>query len=544
MGAGFGVWPPIGSPLVDSDPVVASSVDGPIVLVGLIDFWAATPSEVGRRYRAWSGVTGEPVLAVDWGGPGQDLTLALAGTPPVFLGGARLEHGEGARVAVSLAGAVLWTSEIPDNPFSPIAWCFADHWAVDGEVSWLADCNDVLSGATGASLAQTDGCTVDPEEVWAFHAVRLVDLDLDGTPELVAPHGVFEIDGAPIVCHDGPTGAATILQADDDPGPELLVVGRDEVVVRSLSGEVLSPQWPVAVPVPHHGHPAIADLDGDGLSDLVLSGGGGVALLSADGILQWQTQVSQADSSLAWTAPVIVDLFADGAPEIVVRTSTGLVVLDATTGRGLTWTDAPTWGWGTSPIWADVDGDRVPEILVADGSEAILQRWDHPGEPPRERSLQWNGAYGDDAWRGQAGISQRAEQASFPAGLPLANLEVSNPSWCDDELEATGELVAWLPVQNTGEWYVSAETSFQVRGAEELPWWTEHVYNTQAFDPPAPPVFQQQVFVDLAPGEGAWLEIRLPPDMPWPVLAAGVGLGDTGYDFDECDYRDNWVRPE
>lgn len=197
-----------------------------------------------------------------------------------------------------------------------------------------------------------------------------------------------------------------------NPGPEIVVGtgcffpqsgadrrGKYFKVVSAKTGKVLRT---LNVTACTPSSPAVADLDGDGVAEVVVTvsgsgsaGGDGKSHLiawnpEADAVL-WDISPKLGDrtDNLGGhfnRSPVVADLSGDGRPEVVVSYSNGVVVADGQTGAQLTCDETPctkpllkTESQVTGrPIVQDTDGDSVPEILVAgrDGSSNALYRWE------------------------------------------------------------------------------------------------------------------------------------------------------------------------
>ncbi len=135
--------------------------------------------------------------------------------------------------------------------------------------------------------------------------------------------------------------------------------------------------------------PAIIDIDGDGVGEIVASGYSIVALEGADGALIWRAasghDVSEPGASnvgRTWPGIAIADIDGDGELEIVTAHSGGWV--SAYTLSGLF---EP--GWPVQPVAAelrslsvgDLDGDGTMEILVGAARGSSENAWvlEHTG---------------------------------------------------------------------------------------------------------------------------------------------------------------------
>lgn len=188
-------------------------------------------------------------------------------------------------------------------------------------------------------------------------AVAVADLDGDGTAEVVLEAGWLE-DGA---WKNG-----------------FLVYRHDGVLVHGFS-----------VPTSELGLLSIADVDGDGMPEIVFTARGLVYAYRPDGTLLWATLVP--DDNLAdfpdddptvahWPAPVyarstagqsaqVYDLDLDGSPEVIVAASNRLVIIDGRTGRVKS--SAHNNGHSsnsTLPLVVDANGDGHADIIDAAGN--------------------------------------------------------------------------------------------------------------------------------------------------------------------------------
>jgi len=163
--------------------------------------------------------------------------------------------------------------------------------------------------------------------------------------------------------------AAGVADLDGDGLPELVFAEGSSIGTgfRVFYGRDGSPFWNVTIAF-HSGHvvasPALVDVDGDSLPDLVASSTDGsvYAFHGTNGSVIWSTPLGEAISTSAVPAG---DIDLDGRTEVVVETLSGVVhVLDAVSG-----VDRWSIATGASPLQtfglADLDGDGGLEIVVA-----------------------------------------------------------------------------------------------------------------------------------------------------------------------------------
>ncbi|MCA9933160.1 MAG: VCBS repeat-containing protein, partial [Anaerolineales bacterium] len=196
-----------------------------------------------------------------------------------------------------------------------------------------------LDGQPGAEVVVAAG-----SELWAFHA--------DGsTYWMTNTVSIFETLSAP-----------AIGNLDLDPEPEIVANVGDTVEVREHDGTLL---WSTTAP-PHANPPVLADLTGDGLLDLILTGWD-------DDV--WVYDFNQGAPQLVWTvvltssmagtfgAPAVADIDGDGAPEVIVSHYGALTVLNGEDGS-LLWTTPLDPGNPGGVSVADLDGDGAVNILT------------------------------------------------------------------------------------------------------------------------------------------------------------------------------------
>jgi outer membrane protein assembly factor BamB len=161
----------------------------------------------------------------------------------------------------------------------------------------------------------------------------------------------------------------TVGDLDADGIPEVVVPANGKVY--ALDGRDGSVIWSAGTSIDNASGTALADLDGDGLGEVVATIGlcnGNHTVVAYDhaGAQRWTTPIGEACE----TYPFVTDLEGDGAAEVIVNE----YVLDGATGSVRAVLDFTVYGtivvggtvlgnWG-APVAADLDLDGVMEILL------------------------------------------------------------------------------------------------------------------------------------------------------------------------------------
>ena len=131
--------------------------------------------------------------------------------------------------------------------------------------------------------------------------------------------------------------------------------------------------WTFHAPAGHvDASPAVGDIDGDGVCDIVVTTtAGSVIALGPDGFEKWRWDVNQPIS----VPPSLGDVAGDTTPEVLVLSNSGrLLCLDGGTGSPIWTFDLPgklSWA-ATSVVAADVNQDGKTEIVTADSAETLV----------------------------------------------------------------------------------------------------------------------------------------------------------------------------
>jgi hypothetical protein len=173
--------------------------------------------------------------------------------------------------------------------------------------------------------------------------------------------------------HGGTTIVAADINAD---GVVELVVNTITglVVCLNASGESL---WTYDTGTDLQTAPAVGDLDGDGVAEVVVGTLDHPAIcLSVDGKLRWKydadPDLEPKGRNMDITSPVIADLDGDGASEVVTFDENVMVALDAD--GGVVWkTEATRSRVDATLSVADADEDGSPEIYTVDMSGNVVR---------------------------------------------------------------------------------------------------------------------------------------------------------------------------
>ena len=239
------------------------------------------------------------------------------------------------------------------------------------------------------------GATTEPIDVPIFDNGVYNNPNLTFSVELT---GITNVQGPPAtfgaqnnaVSTSSPV-SVTVADVNGDGKPDLVVTyffnDSVSVLLNTTAPGAATPTFAAPVNTSAGLYPntaAVADVNGDGLPDLVVlnqgDGGGYVSVLlntTANGVLSFAPPSSQSTFAIGSnpTSLAVADLNGDGAPDLVVSSgyATGTVtVLLNTTTKGATAPSfsASTYSVGAYPnsvAAADLNGDGKPDLVVANG---------------------------------------------------------------------------------------------------------------------------------------------------------------------------------
>ena len=340
---------------------------------------------------------------------GENISIVGTVAPPEFVSyGIRIQNSGGlwlADPAVTLAGDGL--EEVVDGYLG--AWdtthLSADHYRIHLEVQL----------ATGDTIVESVQVIVDPalHEGWPITLGRLsfgimmltitdhldmADVNGDGKEEVIVGYGttvrIFDssgqaLPGWPQSVDPNERGgliqkSPVVADLDGD--------GMAEIVAYNNTGEILvwnadgTPygNWPMFVGGSLNSL-AIADMDGDGLNDIIAAGWDrSVRVFDHQGAMLpgWPTWLNTGTTSRILMQPSVADLDLDGAPELVVLAMMNLYVLRSDGSIAPGWpriVNPPDIGYPHSyPALADLDGDHDLEVVIG-SLDGFVHAFHHDG---------------------------------------------------------------------------------------------------------------------------------------------------------------------
>jgi hypothetical protein len=204
--------------------------------------------------------------------------------------------------------------------------------------------------------------------VWPEEPPQVGDFDLDGDPDIATQGCVFDAAADALTAQLGCSlDAETSVAAGDlngDGWPDLVMVGTAwyiESYVRLSDGA--GGYDPVVLGGIMDRHGAIADVDGDGHLDVVLSGDEAPRLALGDGAGNFSTtSMSFEDGACTYSAVQAADLNGDGDAELMCLDITGQIlrVFDAS---GAQTNALPMAGSTWPPSLGDTAGDGLIDVV-------------------------------------------------------------------------------------------------------------------------------------------------------------------------------------
>ncbi|MDF1798498.1 MAG: VCBS repeat-containing protein [Planctomycetota bacterium] len=275
-------------------------------------------------------------------------------------------------------------------------------------------------------------------------APALADLDGDGDLEVIGRgtdsvaiwHGDGSLTaGSPVAVPGGTTARPVVADLDGDGSLELVITadtyvpfqpGLDLMYVLSSTGTVL-PGWPQSVAMSIHDQPSVADLDGDGDLEVVLTGGssGGAPQVFAlhhtgVAVAGFPVVPQSGVPAIGRSAVTFGDVDGDELPELLLQVGNAIFAID---GDG---SDLPGFPFvlpaavssatsSPAPVLADLDKDGLAELVATASSDLTkVQQLDVPFSADVAPWSQDDGDARGTSWYRPAALT--AASHSVPAG--------------------------------------------------------------------------------------------------------------------------------
>jgi len=223
--------------------------------------------------------------------------------------------------------------------------------------------------------------------IYAWNSDGTEVVDGDGNPSTI---GVLKATGSQWLY-----GSAALADLDNDGLDEVIIGGRDGKLY-ALNGDGSSvPHFPYVTTGYITSSPAVGDVDNDGLPEIAFcSANYKVYLINTDSTLVsgWPKSGINMSGDMQ-PSPALGDLDADGMLDVIIGTSNGYVAAY----KGYNGALIPGWpvftttlGSQCSPTVGDIDGDGRLEVLFG-AENGKLYAWNHDGTEASGFPIQMSG---------------------------------------------------------------------------------------------------------------------------------------------------------
>ncbi|MEM6990558.1 MAG: VCBS repeat-containing protein [Myxococcota bacterium] len=276
---------------------------------------------------------------------------------------------DGRLVAFDHDGTVAWTGDTVWEDGLPGQ--FLGDWSYGSVQLADMDADGDVEIIAGNMLADHTGHTLwfATEVAGDWNASTAADLDGDGDLELVLGHAAFHHDGSPMWVANGiGPGFPQVADMDGDGEPEVLVTNYLGISLLEADGSVTYQDLtPTGIPGTQLNwiRPAtIHDFDGDGAPEFAVSSQSHYTVYEADGTIVWDADVADFSGVAGGTA---FDFLGDGVAEAMYADELRLHVFDGA-GVPILQIDRASVTVTEYPVVADIDNDGSAEIVVVSNS--------------------------------------------------------------------------------------------------------------------------------------------------------------------------------
>jgi hypothetical protein len=245
----------------------------------------------------------------------------------------------------------------------------------------VASCNEDRFVFNGNGLP-LPGWPVESCNAGTTSPPQIADVDGDGLDEIFFSLDAYRANGQRLGGWPPPNpqqGSLAFGDVDGDSVDEVIVASHSQIMAYEFNGSTVAgfpfQTFPITDSSKIPAGPIVtADIDGDSRCEIIevrkLQGNPSkafVRLFGANGSLKWENETLLGDSINYTTAPALADLDADGVPEIIVQVEGALYVWhgDGTlmSGWPVRLGEHDSIG-NSSPVIGDVDGDQLPDVVI------------------------------------------------------------------------------------------------------------------------------------------------------------------------------------